>query len=304
MLRMPGLRRSSQSQPPGSEFAAIETEEVARIAAERGWKAAAHDSMRSRDHRAYRLAVDEYGAQLRFLLPLAPDSRVLQLRCGWGPVALNLATCAAFVVAMDDRRERLRFLSARQAQTENVGALHLVCADFSNGLPFVDGAFDAVIMLDAIEHVRAPDGGSWKRAQHAALEEARRVLQAGGWLLMGVANRLSLPTGPRDSAPPRLRTYWGYRAALRNAGFDSVRFYAPLPSHQEPFFVLPLDRSHLLDHFATTTFAAHGYRSKLQARGLASLYRLASVMWRVGRQFRLTGLVRYLFPSYLVLARK
>jgi len=303
-MPMKAPREPPAGRPPALGFSVAEAAELARIAEEQGWKAAAHDSMRSRDHRAYRLAVDEYGAQLRFLLPLAPDSRVLQLRCGWGPVALNLATCAALVVAMDDRRERLRFLSARQAQTENVGALRLVCADFSNGLPFVDGTFDAVILLDAIEQVRAPDGGSWKRAQHAALEEARRVLRASGWLLMGVANRLSLPVAPRDAALPRLRTYWGYRTALRNAGFDNVRFYAPLPSHQEPFFVLPLDKSHLLDHFASSAFAAHGYRSKLQARGLASLYRLASVMWRVGRQFRLTGLVRYLFPSYLVLARK
>jgi hypothetical protein len=51
-------------------------------------------------------------------------------------------------------------------------------------------------------------------------------------------------------------------------------------------------------------FAAQDYRSKLEARGLGTVYRLAWTMWRVGRHLRLTGLVRYVVPNYLILAQR
>jgi ubiquinone/menaquinone biosynthesis C-methylase UbiE len=258
--------------------------------------------MRSLNHAAYRLAIDEYRAQLRFLLPLTAESRVLHLRCGWGPVALNLATCTAFVVAMDDRCDRLRFVSARRMQ---VGAetLHTLCSSPSPNLPLVGGTFDAVIMLDALEQVGATNGANWKGAQHAMLDEVRRVLRSGGWLLLGVANRLGFAR-PHVGPPQHLRTYWGYRQMLHNVGFTEFQFHAPLPSHQEPFFILPLDRSRLLNYFVDKMFMAQDYWSKLEARGLGSAYRLAWAMWRVGRRSRLTGLARYVVPSYLILARK
>jgi len=71
-------------------------QEIARIAATEGWQAAAHDYMRQRSNAAYRLAVDEYRAQLCALLPLDSKSRVLHLRCGWGPIALGIASSPAW----------------------------------------------------------------------------------------------------------------------------------------------------------------------------------------------------------------
>lgn len=299
---MVARQQPSPTRPPGSDFTVAEAHEIARIAETQGWQVAAHDYMRSLNHAAYRLAIDEYRAQLRFLLPLTAESRVLHLRCGWGPVALNLATYTASVMAMDDRHARLRFVSARRMQM-GAKTLHPVCGSPSSNLPFVDGAFDAVIMLDALEQIGATNGANWKGAQRAMLDEVRRVLRSGGWLLLGVANRLGFAR-PHAGAPQHLRTYWGYRRALENAGFTELQFHAPLPSHQEPFFILPLDRSRLLNHFVDGMFTAQDYQSKSEARGLGSTYRLAWAMWRVGRRLRLTGLARYIVPSYLILARK
>lgn len=301
VLRMLGRRQTFPAQPPGSEFTGIETEEIARIAVERGWQAAAHEHMRALNPRAYRLAIDEYSAQLRFLLPLTPESCVLQLRCGWGPVALNLATCTASVVTLDDRPARLRFVSARRRQM-GAETLHTVCSSSSLPLPFATSAFDAVIMLETLEQVVTSDKANGKDAQVAVLSEVRRVLQPGGWLLLGVANRLGFAR-PRADVPQRLQTYWGYRRALRDAGFQHPEFHAPLPSHREPFFILPLHRWRLLNHFVDGLFTAQDYRAKLEARGLGPAYRLAWAVWRVGRRLRLTGLARYVVPSYLILAQ-
>ncbi len=50
-----------------SGFSVTETEEIARLAETQSWQIATHDYMRTLDHRAYRLAIDEYLAHLRFL---------------------------------------------------------------------------------------------------------------------------------------------------------------------------------------------------------------------------------------------
>ena len=92
---MQDLQQEVPSQPAMLDFTESEAQQIAQSAVENGWQVAAHDCMRSLNHRAYRLAIDEYAAQIRFLLPLTSQSRVLQLRCSWGPVALNLATFAA-----------------------------------------------------------------------------------------------------------------------------------------------------------------------------------------------------------------
>lgn len=275
--------------------------EIAQIAAEQGWQVAAHDHMRALDPRGYRLAVDEYGAQLRVLLPLTPDSTVLQLRCGWGSVALGMADCTGSVLAVDDRLPRLRFLGARRTRSDAAN-VHLICATPGAPLPLPDRACDAVILLDVLEHVPARSGAGDVPSQHAVLLEALRVLKPEGWFLLGVANRLA-PTGSRDGAGNHTRLYWAYRWALQRAGFRGMEFFAPLPSYKEPFFILPLDHWRVVDHFVDQIFTAQDYRSKLEERGLGPVYSLARAAWQVGRRLRLSQLARYVVPSYLILAR-
>lgn len=284
-------RTRSVTQTRGDESAA---QEIARIAATEGWQAAAHDYMRQRSNAAYRLAVDEYRAQLRVLLPLDAKSRVLHLRCGWGPIALGMASCVGMIAALDDRPAQLRFLAARRASA-GADTMQLVRSHVTAPLPFAAEAFDAAVVIDAI--------GRFGAAPHALLGEFGRLLRPGGWLMLAAANRLGFAR-PRSGANERPWTYWGYERALRRAGFGEIRFYMALPSHEEPFFILPLDRWRLLNHFVDGLFTAQDYRFKLEARGLSAAYRLAWAIWRIGRRLRLTGLARYACPSYLIVARR
>ena len=288
-----------------ADFSPIEAKQIAEIAEDRGWKSAAHDYMRSLDARAYRLAVDEYSSQVRFLLPLTPASRVLLVRGGWGSVALNVASAAGSVVAMDNRPSRLRFLAARCKESGS-DMLEIVHGSLEQKLPFADGEFDAVIMLDALEHVGLSGiagATSWRAGTRRALAEVNRVIVLEGKLLLGVPNKLGFAR-PRSDEPARAQTYGGYRKSLRQAGFQETEFYAPLPSHIEPFFILPLASPRLLGHFIQWMFTAQDYRSKLEARGMGAAYQAAWALWRAGRQLRLVGLVRHIVPSYLVVAGK
>jgi len=129
-------------------------------------------------------------------------------------------------------------------------------------LPFAAGAFDAAVVIDAINRAGEARGAE----PHALLAEVGRVLQPGGWLMLAAANRLSF-IRPRSKVGEHPQTYWGYRRALRRAGFGEIKFYMALPSHDEPFFILPLDRWRLLSHFVDGLFTAQDYRFKLEARG-------------------------------------
>jgi SAM-dependent methyltransferase len=279
------------------QFTDAQEQEIVRIAETQGWPTAAHDYMRSRNHIAYRLAVDEYIAQLRFLLPLAATSSVLQFRSGWGALAVNLAQCTALAVAMDDRLNQLRFSAARRKEA-GLTRLHTVCGWPAPRLPFVDGAFDAVIFSEAPTPCRGGSTGG-----HVfTLREARRVLRPNGWILLALTNRPGWARWAQSTSTP-VHSYWGSRAGLLEAGFRDVRFYAPLPSEREPFIIAPLEQRRLVEYCLDGLFATRAYRAKLEARRLGAVFELARSLWRVSRRLRLTRLARFIAPSYYVVAR-
>jgi ubiquinone/menaquinone biosynthesis C-methylase UbiE len=265
-----------------AEFCESDQAEIANIAAEYGWRTAAHDYMRLRSGRAYRFAVDEYGAHARFLLPLVPGDRVLQMRCGWGALAFNLATGPALVVAVDDRQNQLRFASARR-KADGLATLRMLQGDFAGSLPFVDGAFDAVVLSDLVN----------QSVQQRTLREAHRVIRPGGRLLLSVDN----PIGRW------FVSYWSLGARLWRAGFREIQFYAPLPSTRAPYIIAPLGRAGVMDYLLRIMFMTDSNRARIEALGLGSAFRWARLAWRWSRNTGLLTLVRFVVPGYCVLAR-
>jgi SAM-dependent methyltransferase len=113
----------------------------------------------------------------RFLawFDLDPNARVLDVACGSGGPTLRLAQMAGcHVVGIDIQAEGI---AAARAEAERAGpTAHATFEqhDASQPLPFPDASFDAVLCIDAINHL--PD-------RPAELREWKRVLKPGGRLV-------------------------------------------------------------------------------------------------------------------------
>jgi ubiquinone/menaquinone biosynthesis C-methylase UbiE len=103
--------------------------------------------------------------------------RVLEIGCGRGAFALELADRGASVVAADfspSAVDRARELVGDSCET--------LVADIQQ-IPFPDESFDLVVSLETLEHVPDPDRG---------LAELVRVTKRGGRLIVTTPNYLSL----------------------------------------------------------------------------------------------------------------
>ena len=100
--------------------------------------------------------------------------RVLDVGCGEGQVARRVAADGAWVVGVDPAAAQVRVADARGGGPRYGRAA-------ADALPFGDGAFDAVVICLALEHV--DDFAT-------ALREAARVLEPGGTFLLLVGHPL------------------------------------------------------------------------------------------------------------------
>ena len=134
---------------------------------------------------------------------LAPGGAVLEVGCGSGMGLPYLEAHARMTVGGDYTMALLR--EARRHLAE----ANLVRMEAGH-LPFVDRAFDAVLMLEMIYYV----------ADHeAALAECRRVLKPGGRLLVCLPNRdrPDFNPSPYSTRYPNLGEI---ASLLRDSGFE------------------------------------------------------------------------------------
>lgn len=143
----------------------------------------------------------------------AGTPRLLDIGCGTGanlPMLLSLAQQKVQVVGVDFSSLALDFARS-QAQAER---LQLLQGDALH-LPFKDNSFDAVTMLDVLEHLKD---------DHHALREVRRVLRPGGAIIWSVPAYKHL-WSVHDEALHHFRRYEmpELRGLLRTSGFDVQR---------------------------------------------------------------------------------
>jgi SAM-dependent methyltransferase len=108
-------------------------------------------------------------------LGLAAGSRVLDVACGLGGPTLRIAQqtgCDAWGV--DVHEQALADATARARAAGLADRVTLQRADASQPLPFADGSVDAIICIDAINHL--PD-------RSAVLRDWARLLRPGGRLV-------------------------------------------------------------------------------------------------------------------------
>jgi ubiquinone/menaquinone biosynthesis C-methylase UbiE len=163
-------------------------------------------------------AVHAQGADLRRLTELARDNlSALDLGCGAGHVSYALAEGGANVVAYDPSPEMLAVVDT-EARRRGLAAIRTQ-QGAAEHLPFTDASFDLVVTRFSAHH--------WFNVA-AALVEARRVLKAGGTL---VVIDVIAPESPlcdtilqtveilRDASHVRDYRVSEWRAMLQAAGF-------------------------------------------------------------------------------------
>lgn len=106
-------------------------------------------------------------------LELVPGQRVLEIGCGGGQLAANIAPSlgeAGRYIGLDASEEQLHAARAASADFPNVEFIRGDATD----LPFESGSFDRVVAINTLEYI--PDTA-------AVLDEMRRVLRPGGKLV-------------------------------------------------------------------------------------------------------------------------
>jgi SAM-dependent methyltransferase len=124
------------------------------------------------------------------LLQLTCDSSVLELGCGSGRYALQVADQVGCRINGVDLNAAGIANATRLAQDMGLGSrAQFECCDVSEGIPFKDAAFDAVYANDVLCHV--PDRASLFR-------EILRVLKPGARFLFSDALIIAGPVGNEE----------------------------------------------------------------------------------------------------------
>ncbi len=141
---------------------------------------------------------NQHVARYRWSAGFAKNARVLDAACGTAYGSRLMSESGASSVTSADLSMEA-FAAARRGDADN--ALHLVRADVC-AVPFETNSFDLYTCFETIEHVEA---------DHALLEEARRVLGQDGTLLCSTPNRHLLSPGntieDRPANPYHVREY-------------------------------------------------------------------------------------------------
>ena len=253
--------------PYWGEITRDQMEQVNRQAETGDWKAALLNHPEASVQRAAQMILNVERSNWHWLVDLPPDSRALDLGAGTGTNSHGLARRYREVVAVEPVLERVEFMQHRfrQERLENVRILRSSLWE----LPFAAESFDLVAMNGVLEWVAEGRKGDPGRLQEAALSNVVRMLRPGGYLYLGIENRLSLGyfvgyADPHCGLPfvtvlPRPLAHWyarrrgqngyrnylyssrGYRKLLRQAGFSRVEVYLALPSYNDPKALIPLD---------------------------------------------------------------
>ncbi len=179
-----------------------------------------------------------------FYLPLTINSKVLEIECGFGTHAFNIANFVKEIVAVDSQVVNINFCEKRkrQEQVNNINFLEFETED----LNFPRETFDVILI-----------------SNYQLLGKNERIFkQCYQWLK---------PQGTLYFGVKVLGGLWcldHYRRYLQRVGFSKEpQIYIAYPSHLIPRFMIPKDDTLALNFILNSMTAYKGFRGKL-IRGL------------------------------------
>jgi SAM-dependent methyltransferase len=124
-------------------------------------------------------------------LPVSPGARIVELGCGAGCVAAELAGAGYDLTGIDGHRALIDVAATRAP------AARFLCRDLRSGvLDLAERSFDAACLFDVIEHLDEPE---------RALESALSLVRPGGHVVGTVPALMSLWSGIDEHAGHKIR---------------------------------------------------------------------------------------------------
>ena len=302
-------------------------QELIALAEEGHWRTAARTVFKDSNPELYDYVADLNRASWIPMLPIGPNSTVLDVSSGLGAVTHALALNYHHVVSVEAVAEMVRFTKLRleQESLKNVDLIQTTLAS----LPFPSDTFDLIVLNGVLEWVPEwRSSGTAREAQIAVLSDLRRLLKPRGVLVIGSANRLGYTSFLRRRGRPRVepmnRMYsWldalyrrlakpgfyrsladspksdgpythgpnGYADLLRRAGFPVVDVWWPPNGYNSPHTMLRASNRAAIRSYCD---ADRRYRDRFHGYALARQLR----HWAVVD----THLIHRMFPDVIMIA--
>jgi SAM-dependent methyltransferase len=287
---------------------------VNREARSKPWKTVLLESDDADVRRAAGMILNVDRANWHWLVDLPRDAQVVDIGAGTGANAEALARRFRKVYALEPVKERVEFMRHRFSQggLDNVTVVRTSLWE----LPLPANSCQLIALNGVLEWVAKGREGDPRQLQLAALRNVARLLDAGGYVYIGIENRLPwqyfagardvhcglpyvtiLPRplahwyakrhGQTDGYRNYLYSMWGYRKLLSEAGFEDAEFFLAIESYNWPRFYVPVKQN-----------AFSYYHRNFNSRRSGNLARCAN--WLLES----VGVLKHLQYSFAILAKK
>jgi 2-polyprenyl-3-methyl-5-hydroxy-6-metoxy-1,4-benzoquinol methylase len=184
------------------------------------------------------------------------NKEVLDVGCQLGALAIALSEKGATVTGIDVEEKTLQ---GARIRSSGYGVSPTFCKAYGESLPFADGSFDLVTMMDVIEHVEDIN---------ATLTECARVLKKGGLFILQGPNRWSPRWFVRD---PHYQMF-GISVLPQKVGRWYVTKVRGLPSYDVGVFPVALQTQNHLKSLGLRIELGAGIRERTQRGPIFRIY--------------------------------
>jgi SAM-dependent methyltransferase len=301
--------------------------ELIALAEQGHWRTAVRTMFKDSNPELYDYVADLNRASWIPILPIGPNSTVLDVSSGLGAVTHALALNYHHVVSVEAVADMVRFAKLRLEQEglKNVDLIQTTLV----GLPFSTDTFDLIVLNGVLEWVPEwRSSGTPREAQIALLSDLRRILKPRGVLVIGSENRLGYTSFLNRRGHLRVESMnrmcaWldalyrrlvkpgfyrsladstkgdgpythspnGYASLLRHAGFPVVDLWWPPNGYNSPHTMLRAANRATIRSYCDSD---RRYRDRFHGYALARQLR----HWAVVD----TNLIHRMFPDVIMIA--